>query len=389
MSGKPKISFDIHPAETPPVPREDAPANACLQLEEIAEQDTEAQASQDVPMREGYELSVEEERARMMAQRPVYRPIDEVDLTPEDDLFDAPVHAPAPRRTLADTLVKNGTAATDAGYMAPALPGFVERHFVVLGAGVIALLTLGIGLTTALTLTGNEPAAREARTDVTPAQAQGEGTASRGLLADLTEVAASTPAVVTASAPAQQTLADLPVMIAQAIAQTDDDALETLRGLVLEGSYAITAVPQGDVPRVTLQIPQAAQAYADLGISLINAIASGEIPMAPSLRTPEGLVDVDTLVFTMIQTSLQQTAGRDGEQAAGNMSRGAFVASQARTEDALGTRIYTVQAGDSLAYIALQFFGSPHAYDRILGGNRDTLQSPDMIQVGQRLIIPG
>jgi nucleoid-associated protein YgaU len=70
------------------------------------------------------------------------------------------------------------------------------------------------------------------------------------------------------------------------------------------------------------------------------------------------------------------------------MSRKAFAASNAGTTVEDGMRVYTVRAGDSLAYISLQFFGVLNAYTRILEANRDTLQSPDKIQVGQRLIIP-
>jgi nucleoid-associated protein YgaU len=52
------------------------------------------------------------------------------------------------------------------------------------------------------------------------------------------------------------------------------------------------------------------------------------------------------------------------------------------------TRSYTVQAGDTLSKISKQFYGSSNEYMKIFDANRDRLQSPDRIQVGQELIIP-
>lgn len=52
------------------------------------------------------------------------------------------------------------------------------------------------------------------------------------------------------------------------------------------------------------------------------------------------------------------------------------------------TRHYTVQAGDTLSKISKQFYGTPNQYTKIFEANRDKLQSPDRIQVGQELTIP-
>jgi nucleoid-associated protein YgaU len=53
-----------------------------------------------------------------------------------------------------------------------------------------------------------------------------------------------------------------------------------------------------------------------------------------------------------------------------------------------GTRLYTVQAGDTLSKISKQFYGSANEYLKIFEANRDQLEDPDQIQVGQRLTIP-
>jgi len=53
-----------------------------------------------------------------------------------------------------------------------------------------------------------------------------------------------------------------------------------------------------------------------------------------------------------------------------------------------GNRTYTVQAGDSLSKISKQFYGSANEYMKIFEANRDRLDNPDKIQVGQQLTIP-
>jgi nucleoid-associated protein YgaU len=53
-----------------------------------------------------------------------------------------------------------------------------------------------------------------------------------------------------------------------------------------------------------------------------------------------------------------------------------------------GTKIYTVQAGDSLSKISKQFYGNANQYMKIFEANRDRLDDPDKIRVGQQLIIP-
>jgi nucleoid-associated protein YgaU len=51
-------------------------------------------------------------------------------------------------------------------------------------------------------------------------------------------------------------------------------------------------------------------------------------------------------------------------------------------------RTYTVQAGDSLSKIAKQFYGNANDYMRIFEANKDTLNDPNKIQIGQQLVIP-
>ena len=52
------------------------------------------------------------------------------------------------------------------------------------------------------------------------------------------------------------------------------------------------------------------------------------------------------------------------------------------------TQTYTVKAGDNLSKISKQFYGDANEYMRIFYANRDKLNDPDKIQVGQQLTIP-
>lgn len=50
---------------------------------------------------------------------------------------------------------------------------------------------------------------------------------------------------------------------------------------------------------------------------------------------------------------------------------------------------YKVQPGDSLSKIAKQFYGNANDYVRIFEANKDRLNDPNKIQIGQELVIPG
>ena len=53
-----------------------------------------------------------------------------------------------------------------------------------------------------------------------------------------------------------------------------------------------------------------------------------------------------------------------------------------------GSQTYTVKAGDTLSKISRQFYNDADEYMRIFYANRDKLNDPDKIQVGQQLVIP-
>lgn len=53
-----------------------------------------------------------------------------------------------------------------------------------------------------------------------------------------------------------------------------------------------------------------------------------------------------------------------------------------------GGQTYEVKSGDNLSKISKQFYGDSSEYMRIFYANRDKLNDPDKIQVGQQLVIP-
>lgn len=51
-------------------------------------------------------------------------------------------------------------------------------------------------------------------------------------------------------------------------------------------------------------------------------------------------------------------------------------------------RRYTVQAGDTLSKISLQYYGDANQYMKIFNANRSVLKDPNAIRPGQDLIVP-
>jgi len=49
---------------------------------------------------------------------------------------------------------------------------------------------------------------------------------------------------------------------------------------------------------------------------------------------------------------------------------------------------YTVKSGDTLSAIAKKFLGAANRYMDIFNANKDQLNDPDKIKVGQKLVIP-
>jgi NitT/TauT family transport system substrate-binding protein len=53
-----------------------------------------------------------------------------------------------------------------------------------------------------------------------------------------------------------------------------------------------------------------------------------------------------------------------------------------------GTREYTVEAGDTLSFIARKYYGTLLKWEKIYQANKSTMKHPDYIYVGQKIILP-
>lgn len=175
---------------------------------------------------------------------------------------------------------------------------------------------------------------------------------------------------------------------AEAIAIANRNKMRMLTEGVVAGLYTVTAEnPARGGTRIALNSRNAASTAVELENLLATAAANGDIEVSQSISTSDGSVDSQTLLFDLVQRSLED--GNDKEIAAAQeMRRRAFAASAAKTEVIGGDRYYTVEAGDSLAYISLQFYGNTNAFETIFQANRSKIASPDKIQIGQRLLIP-
>lgn len=175
---------------------------------------------------------------------------------------------------------------------------------------------------------------------------------------------------------------------AEAIAIANRNKMRMLTEGVVAGLYTVTAEnPASGGTRIALNSRNAASTAVELENLLATAAANGDIEVSQSISTSDGSVDSQTLLFDLVQRSLED--GNDKEIAAAQeMRRRAFAASAAKTEVIGGDRYYTVEAGDSLAYISLQFYGNTNAFETIFQANRSKIASPDKIQIGQRLLIP-
>jgi len=66
----------------------------------------------------------------------------------------------------------------------------------------------------------------------------------------------------------------------------------------------------------------------------------------------------------------------------------AVPAPEAAPEPVSGERFYEVVAGDTLGAISQKYYGQASNYMKIFEANRDILDNPDLIKVGQNLKIP-
>lgn len=125
---------------------------------------------------------------------------------------------------------------------------------------------------------------------------------------------------------------------------------------------------------------------------LAQAAADGFIAHSSSVVGSDGSINGHIMLFDLVERAMEN--GTLAEQLAGQKLRAEAAKMLAETvtvgepANSAGEKFYVVERGDSLAYIALQFYGNTNDYAKIFEANRDKIANPEKINIGQRLRIP-
>jgi nucleoid-associated protein YgaU len=185
------------------------------------------------------------------------------------------------------------------------------------------------------------------------------------------------------AAPATQ-----PEQPAQLVAQNSGDFRSLTSGVLarLPGSAISGNSPAENLQALVLKALGQGKdsAYID---SLVNQAAfDGDVQIPAGLVTAEGRVDTKTLIASLVGKTSPQPES-DYLSLINTVAASSFV-DTAQVVQQPQQQFYTVQPGDSLASISLQYFGTTSKYQQIFEANTDTLFSPDRVRAGQRLVIP-
>ena len=99
---------------------------------------------------------------------------------------------------------------------------------------------------------------------------------------------------------------------------------------------------------------------------IIQAVDHGTLVIPNTLRTPNGQPNTMAMLATLVDATTPTTP--------------------TLTRDVGNT--YVVRPGDSLASIAVKYYGSTDAVNDIFWANKDRLSDPDQLRVGQTIFLP-
>ncbi len=158
------------------------------------------------------------------------------------------------------------------------------------------------------------------------------------------------------------------------------------------GDYALSTL--GEDGKLGISFEGHREDQRELELLLASAAQADMIAFNASVRGSDGSYDGKIILYDLVERALIN--GNEAERRTGAQMQQEALALLGRNNPAVaaaepasdGGKTYRVQAGDSLAYIALQFYGNTNGYQRIFQANRDKLSSPDKIQIGQKLVIP-
>ena len=127
-----------------------------------------------------------------------------------------------------------------------------------------------------------------------------------------------------------------------------------------------TVAPRGPATPLEEMIIKAVQQGQNDGYidALINdAVARGRVDAPGEWRTADGRVDTTSLLIALKARGIPAAEGPEAG-------------------------FYIVRPGDSLASIAYRFYGTTRHQDQIYAANRAQMDTPERLNVGQRLIMP-
>ena len=99
---------------------------------------------------------------------------------------------------------------------------------------------------------------------------------------------------------------------------------------------------------------------------IVQAVDHGTLVIPETLRTPNGQPNTMAMLATLVDATTPTTP--------------------TLTRDVGNT--YVVRPGDSLASIAVKYYGSTDAVNDIFWANKDRLSDPDQLRVGQTIFLP-
>ncbi|WP_417524569.1 LysM peptidoglycan-binding domain-containing protein [Marinovum sp.] len=201
--------------------------------------------------------------------------------------------------------------------------------------------------------------------------------------------------------------------VASQAGESEGGMADLTRGVLagLGGSQTPEA-PAKDSPEalnaLIVQAMREGRSDADVDALLNDAVETGQVTPPAAIVTSSGAVDTATLLDSLVRRSMEaqpvnielvnapafSDPAPQPLAAPGNRRIAALqpaAAPQPLPEVAPaeeGGLTYVVQAGDSLAGIALRHYGSTAAYDIIYRANRDKLPSPSAVRPGMTLRIP-
>lgn len=160
---------------------------------------------------------------------------------------------------------------------------------------------------------------------------------------------------------------------------------------IIASRSTATAAPQiATLERLVASGLRNGQTDRDIDTAVNAAANAGRIAVPQALVTEGNRVDTAVLLDTILIRARQTLDGGPADKAATANVKTSGVETRAiqPVRETAQARFYTVQRGDSLGAISMQFYGDAEGFQTIFEANAHLLSSPDRIHAGQRLSIP-